>query len=270
MTDPDYTQIKERTRQMWGLGDYPKIADLIRPAARSLADACAISAGQEVLDVAAGTGNLAVLAAEEGADVVASDLAPAQIELGRARTEAEGVDVEWVEADAEELPFEDDRFDCAASVFGAMFAPRPERAASELFRVVKPGGTVGLAVWGPYGAQAELFEAMNRFAPPLPEGVPYPRDWGDEEIAEARLGPLASSLVMERRWLRYDFESFDQLWATLQSAGPTAAMREQLPAEKLDAMADGLREVVERWNQADDGRVVADVEYLEIVARKRG
>src|SRR4051794_5489040 len=180
MTEPDYSQIKERTRQLWALGDYPKIADLIRPAARSLVDACAISAGQEVLDVAAGNGNLAVFAAEEGADVVASDLAPAQIELGRARTEAEGVDVEWVEADAEDLPFEDGRFDCAASVFGAMFAPRPERAAAELFRVVKPGGTVGMAVWGRFGSQGEMFETLEQFAPPQPAGVPHPRDWGDE------------------------------------------------------------------------------------------
>jgi SAM-dependent methyltransferase len=118
VTEPDYAQMKEFTRQVWGLGDYPRIAELILPAARSLVDACAISAGQEVLDVAAGNGNLAVVAGEEGADVVASDIAPAQVALGRARTEAEGLDVEWAEADVEELPFEDGRFDCAASVFG--------------------------------------------------------------------------------------------------------------------------------------------------------
>src|SRR3954452_14970686 len=142
--------MKQRSAEAWGLGDYARIAELILPVSRSLVDACAISAGQEVLDVAAGNGNLAVLAAEEGADVVASDLSPGQIELGPPRTEAEGVDVEWVEADAEDLPFDDDRFDCAASVFGMMFAPRPEAAAREMFRVVKPGGTVGIAAWGHY------------------------------------------------------------------------------------------------------------------------
>src|SRR5215212_3686599 len=115
------------------MGDYNPIADLLRPAAQALLDGCAISAGQEVLDVAAGTGNLALLAAEEGAAVVASDLTPEMVEKGRARTEAAGVDVEWVVADAEDLPFEDDRFDCAGSVFGAMFAPRPELAAREMF-----------------------------------------------------------------------------------------------------------------------------------------
>lgn len=270
MAEPDYAQMKEGARNLWALGDYPKIAAIIFGASRSLVDACAISAGQEVLDVAAGSGNLALIAAEEGADVVASDIAPAQVELGRARTEAEGVDVEWVEADAEELPFEDDRFDCAASVFGVMFAPRPEIAAREMFRVVKPGGTIGMANWGPYGSQGEMFEVLMSYAPPLPEGVPSPRDWGVEETAEQRLGPLASSLRMDRRTMRWEFDSWDHMWQTLQSAGPAAAARKVLTPEKLAEAERGAREVAERWNQADDGRVVVEPEYLEIVARKRG
>jgi SAM-dependent methyltransferase len=271
LSEPDYDALKERSRKVWGLGDYPKIAEIILPASRSLVDACAISAGQEVLDVAAGNGNLALLAAEEGADVVASDFSPGQIELGRARTEAEGVDVEWVEADAEALPFEDDRFDCAASVFGVMFAPRPEVAAREMFRVVKPGGTIGIAAWGHYGSQHEVFETLGRYAPPLPEGVPEPRDWGDDEIARSRLEPLASSLAIERRKIHWEYASFDQMWETLQSAGPGAAARATMPEEKLEQAKAEVREVVARWNLADDGeRVVVEPEYLEIVARKRG
>src|SRR3954466_11498718 len=190
--------MKQRSAEAWGLGDYSRIAELILPVSPALVDACAISAGQEVLDVAAGNGNVTVVAAEEGASVVASDFAPARIELGRARTEAEGLEVEWVLADAEELPFEDDRFDCAASVFGAMFAPRPDRVAAEMFRVVKRGGTVGMANWGPYGAQGELFECMAKHGPPLPEGVPNPREWGLEEVVEQRFGSYASSLQLER------------------------------------------------------------------------
>jgi ubiquinone/menaquinone biosynthesis C-methylase UbiE len=270
MAEPDYAQMKDRARELWALGDYPRIAEIIFGASRSLVDACAISAGQEVLDVAAGTGNLAVLAAEEGADVTASDLAPAQVELGRARTEAEGVDVDWVVADAEELPFEDDRFDCAASVFGVMFAPRPEVAAAELFRVVKPGGTIGLAVWGPFGAQGETFDLLNRYAPPMPDGVPMPREWGVEETAHQRLDPLASSVTTERRKLRWQFESFEQMWETLQSAGPAAAARKMQPPEKLEEAKRGVEEIVGRYNQATDGTVVVEPEYLEIVARKRG
>ena len=270
MAEPDYQQMKEGARNLWAMGDYDKIARIILPASRSLVDACAISAGQEVLDVAAGNGNLALLAAEEGADVVASDLAPAQVDLGRARTEAEGVDVEWVVADAEELPFEDDRFDCSASVFGAMFAPRPELAAAELFRVVKPGGTIGLAVWGEYGMQGEVFGVLSAYGPQLPDGVPQPRLWGDEAVAEQRLAPLASSLTMNRRTLRWEFDSFDQQWETYMSAGPGAAARNMMPQETLDEAKERVREVVDRYNQADDGRVLVEPEYLEIVARKRG
>jgi SAM-dependent methyltransferase len=270
VSEPDYGELKQRAAKVWGLGDYPKIAATIIGAARSLMDACAISAGQEVLDVAAGNGNLALLAAEEGADVVASDISPGQIALGRARTEAEGVDVEWVEADAEELPFEDDRFDCAASVFGAMFAPRPDVAARELFRVVKPGGTVGLAAWGHYGSQAEVFDALSRFAPPPPAGLPEPRDWGEEDIARQRLEPLASTVVTERRRMHWEFDSFEQIWETFQSAGPGAAAREALSPEALEEAKRAVGEVIDRWNLADDGRVVVEPEYLEIVARKRG
>ena len=270
MTEPDYDELKERARNLWALGDYDQIARRLLPAAQALIDACAISAGQEVLDVGAGNGNLALLAAEEGADVTACDLAPAQVDLGRARTEAEGVDVEWVVADAEDLPFEDDRFDCAASVFGAVFAPRPELAARELFRVVKPGGTVGMTSWGSFGVQGETFEALSKYGPPPPEGVPQPREWGDERVAEERLGGLASSLVMQRRSMRWEFESFEELWAFYMSAGPGAAARQFLPEDVLAQGRETTREIAERHNRADDGRIVLEPEYLEIVARKRG
>src|SRR5262245_16538035 len=131
----DLAQIKQRHAWIWGQGDYSLLSELLRPAARALCDACAVSAGQEVLDVAAGDGNFALVCAAQGAKVVASDLSPGMIERGRARSEAEGFEVQWVEADAEDLPFEDDRFDCVGSVFGAVIAPRPEVVARELVRV---------------------------------------------------------------------------------------------------------------------------------------
>jgi ubiquinone/menaquinone biosynthesis C-methylase UbiE len=270
MSEPDYDAINARTREVWGLGDYPRIAELILPVSRALVDACFISAGQEVLDVAAGTGNLAVLAGEEGADVVASDLSPRQIELGRERTAAEGLDVEWVEANAEELPFEDDRFDCAASVFGAQFAPRPELVAKEMFRVVKPGGTVGMANWGQYGFQNEMFELQGGFGPPPVEGVGNPRTWGMEEVVQERLGPYASSLQLERQTIRYELESFEHAMQIFGSAGPSAAARESMEPEKLQQLLGQARELVDRWNQAGDGRLAIDAEYLQVVARKRG
>jgi ubiquinone/menaquinone biosynthesis C-methylase UbiE len=243
---------------------------MILPVSRELVDACFISAGQEVLDVAAGNGNLAVLAGEEGADVTALDFSAGQVELGRTRTAGEGLDVEWVVGDAEELPFEDDRFDCAASVFGAMFAPRPDRVAAEMFRVVKPGGTVGMANWGHYGFQSEMFELLTSFGPPPPADIPHPRDWGMEEVVEDRLGPHASSLQMERKVVRYELESFEQAMQSFGSAGPSHVARQHMEPEALQQLVDRARELVERWNQADDGRVVLDAEYLQVVARKRG
>ena len=270
MDEVAVSHMKQRAAEAWGLGDYARIAQLILPVSRALVDACAISAGQEVLDVAAGSGNLAVLAGEEGASVVASDFAPAQIELGRARTAAEGLDVEWVLADAEELPFEDDRFDCAASVFGAMFAPRPERVAQELFRVVKPGGTVGMANWGPYGSQGELFECMAKYGPQLPEGVPNPRDWGEADIVRERLGPYASSLQLERVSTHWEFDSFEHAMQTFGSAGPSAAARAAMSEEDRQRLVSEAQELLQRHNKADDGRVVLDPEYLQVVARKRG
>jgi SAM-dependent methyltransferase len=270
MDEAAVDQMKARAAEAWGQGDYARIAELILPVSRALVDGCAISAGQEVLDVAAGNGNLTVVAGEEGASVVASDFAPAQVELGRARTEAEGLDVEWVVADAEDLPFEDDRFDCAASVFGAMFAPRPDRVARELFRVVKPGGTVGMANWGPYGSQGELFECMSRYGPPLPEGVPSPRDWGLEDVVQERLGPYASSLQVERVSTHWEFDSFEHAMQTFGSAGPSAAARAQMSDEQRQAMLEDALALLQRYNQADDGRVVVEPEYLQVVARKRG
>jgi ubiquinone/menaquinone biosynthesis C-methylase UbiE len=270
MAEPDFETIKQRAADTWGMGDYARIAELILPVSRALVDACFISAGQEVLDVAAGSGNLTVLAGEEGADVMATDISPGQVELGRARTAAEGLDVEWVVADAENLPVEDDRFDCAASVFGAMFAPRPEVVARELFRVVKPGGTVGMANWGPYGVQAEFFQLQNRYAPPMPDGVRWPTDWGLEEVVQDLLGPYASSLQMERQTVRFEFDSFEHAMQSFGSAGPSVAQREAMEPEQLQQMAAEARELFDRNAKAVDGRFLWDAEYLQVVARKRG
>jgi ubiquinone/menaquinone biosynthesis C-methylase UbiE len=270
MDESAVDQMKARAAEAWGGGDYAKIAALILPVSRALVDACAISAGQEVLDVAAGNGNLTVLAGEEGASVVASDFSPGQVELGRTRTTEEGLDVEWVVADAEDLPFEDDRFDCAASVFGAMFAPRPDVAARELFRVVKPGGTVGMANWGPYGAQGELFECMAKHGPPLPEGVPNPREWGVEDVVQERLGPYASSLQLERTSIRWEFDSFEHAMGTFAAAGPSSAARAAMSDEQRMALLEEALAIMQRHNQADDGRLVVEPEYLQVVARKRG
>ena len=267
----DYAQLKDAARHGWSLGEYVKIAERIEDAARELVDGCAISAGQEVLDVAAGTGNVAVLAAREGAAVVASDLTPKLIELGRMRTENEGLGVEWVEADAEDLPFEDARFDCVTSAFGAMFAPRPDVVAAELFRVVRPGGTVGMVNWGPDSFPGEVFAAVGGYVPPPPVEVPPPIRWGVEDVVFEHFEGLAGSLELGRPTVRWHFDDRDAAWSFFGgTAGPAMMLRESLDEDALERLRNDVLELVDRWNLATDGSVDIEAEYLLVVARRAG
>ena len=219
--------------------------------------------------MASGTGNFALLAAGEGASVVASDLTPHLIERGKQRTAEAGVEIEWVEADAEELPFDGERFDCTASVFGAMFAPRPRRTAEEMFRVTRPGNTVGMANWTADGFNGRVFRMMGEFAP-RPEGVPAPIEWGSEEAVRERFDGLAGTIEFDRRHARLEFDSTDALIAFFQNAGPQAAAKQALGPEIYDEAMRRFREIVDEFNEADDGGVLIDSEYLLVVARRRG
>jgi SAM-dependent methyltransferase len=265
----DVDAIKDRQRKVWGMGDYATLARPIEPAAVALCDACAVSAGQEVLDVGAGTGNFAIACAREGASVVASDLSPAMVERGRARTDAEGYDVEWVEADVEALPFEDGRFDCVGSSFGAFIAPRPEIAAAEMFRVVRPGNTVGLTAWVPDGFFGQIMAVGQRYGS-LAEGVPAPQEWGDEATARARLEGLSGHVEIERRAVALEAASPAEFAGEFTTSSPNAvAARESLPAERFEQMRQEIEDVARKWN-AGDGPLKVEAEYLVIVARKRG
>ena len=265
----EFQEIKDRQARVWSLGDYDALGSSFMPAATALCDACAVSAGQEVLDVGAGTGNFTVACAAEGASVVASDLSPGMVERGRARTDAEGFDVEWVEADVEALPFENDRFDCVGSTFGAFIAPRPDVAAAEMFRVVRPGGTVGLTAWTPDGWFGHYQQLARRFVP-LAEGVPGPEEWGKEETARARLEGLASHVEVERGSVVFAAESPDAFGAVFRQSPPVVAASQNLPEDQFSQLLRGTQELARDWNVADDGGVRVEVEYLLIVARKRG
>jgi SAM-dependent methyltransferase len=265
----DVDAIKERNRWMWGLGDYTELSEALRPAAEALADACAVSAGQEVLDVAAGDGNFAVACAREGASVVASDLSPGMVERGRARAEREGYAIEWVEADVEDLPFEDGRFDCVGSVFGAMIAPRPRVVAEELFRVVRPGGTVGMTAWTPNGFSAELFRLGRSYAPPSGD-QPLSDEWSVEENVRERFDGLAARFDLEVRKLPWRFDTPEEMVSALgTSAPPWVAAKQNLPPERWEQLISEARELAERW--AGDTRPIEfENEYALIVARRRG
>lgn len=264
----DYRKAKERIRAIWSLGDYRSLAMLLEPAAHELVDACAIAAGQDVLDVAAGNGNCAMAAARRGARVVASDLTPALVQLGRARTQAEGLAIQWAEADAEELPFADGRFDCVTSVFGAMFAPRPDVTAAELFRVLRSGGIVGMANWTPASFGKQLAEAAAKYRPPPPVELPSPFRWGEEQTVRSLFEGLASSIRLEQRVLRWAFESLAAMQAVLQGQGGAVMAKQMLPPEVYERMGREIEALVSRHNQGSGDRVVIDNEYLLVVARK--
>src|SRR4051794_23654677 len=179
---PPDADLKARHRAIWASGDYPSMVEtFLLPLGPRLVEACRIAPGIRVLDVGAGTGNASIPAAQRGANVTASDLTPELLETGRRRAEGAGVELEWVEADAERLPFEDASFDAVISSIGAMFAPIHERVADELVRVCRPGGTIGLLSWTPEGMIGALFRAMGPFAPPPPAGAQPPPLWGSED-----------------------------------------------------------------------------------------
>jgi SAM-dependent methyltransferase len=266
----DVAKLKEQARAGWSMGEYAGLSAMLRPAALALADACAVSAGQEVLDVAAGDGNFAVACADEGARVVASDLAPGMVEQGRARTDEAGYEIEWVEADVEDLPFEDRRFDCVGSVFGAMIAPRPRLAAEEMFRVVRPGNTVGMTAWLPEGPTYDMFQLTRSYGPPAPDGLPRLEEWSREDVVRERFDGLANSIDFERAALPWSADSPQDFVSGMERHAPMqAAAKANMPADRYAEMYEKLVELARGW-AGGDGPFTVDARYLLIVARRRG
>jgi ubiquinone/menaquinone biosynthesis C-methylase UbiE len=264
----DHEGLKEQAKFVWSLGDYRKVAEVFLPAARRVVAAGGIQPGAHVADVGAGTGNLAILAAEAGAKVVASDLTPAMVEIGRARSAEEGHDIEWLEADAEDLPFEDHRFDVVMSMFAAMFAPRPDIVSRELFRVAKPGGKVVMANWAEDGASAELLKMLAKFMPPPPPDLEPTSLWGNEDAVRRRFGPYASDIEIRREAVRWDFPSMDEAESFFENnVGPAAAAKMMLDEESYAEMQQISRDFHARISDTP-GRISYDSEFLLIVATK--
>jgi SAM-dependent methyltransferase len=254
---------------MWSLGDYSRLAEVLEPQAEALADACSISPGATVLDVAAGNGNFALAATRRGATVTASDLTPHMLELGRARSAAAGIRIEWTEGDAEQLPFQDATFDVVASVFGAMFAPQPQLVASELFRVVKPGGLVAMANYSPGGFLGRLSEMMAAFSARPALDLPSPFLWGDEDKLRIRFAGLATSIKVVHRRLSFDSSSVDGLlkfWE--ETNGPHNALKAMLPPETYANIIKAWVGLVDELNESTDGGVKVSSPYILVLARK--
>jgi len=262
-------QLKEGQRWMWSLGDYPRVAQLLEPHAEALAAACAIGPGTTVLDVAAGNGNFALAAARRGARVTATDITPKMVELGRARSAAAGLRIEWSEADAEKLPFADASYDMVASVFGAMFAPQPALVAAEMFRVAKPGGLVAMANYSPGGYLGKLSELLSSFSARADFDLPWPFLWGYEEEVRRRLGDHAESIEVIHRSLFFDSESVDAFVDFWQATNaPQAAMKAMMPPEKYQKVLDAEKQLIDELNESTGGRVKLSSPYILVLSRK--
>lgn len=262
--------LKVRHRALWASGDYVAVAtELIPELGSELVRACRVGAGDRVLDVAAGAGNAAIPAACAGASVTAADLTPELFAAGRTRAAQQGVGLDWVEADAEAMPFADNAFDIVMSCVGVMFAPRHQDSADELVRVCRPGGTIGLINWTPTGFVGQLFATMKPFAPPPPPGASPAPLWGDETHVSELFGDRVTGADMQRRTVRLDHCSepleFREYWK--RNYGPTIAVyaaNADRP-DRLAALDDAFLEFLAS-SRRDDGW---DAEYLLVTATRR-
>ena len=268
---PD-SELKGRHRAMWASGDYPSMVEtFLLPLGPRLVEACGIGAGVRVLDVAAGTGNASIPAAERGANVTASDLTPELLEAGRGRAKSNGLELEWVEADAENLPFEDAAFDVVMSSIGAMFAPHHQDVANELARVCRPGGTIGMLNWTPEGMIGALFRTMGPFAPPPPAGAQPPPLWGDEDHVRELFGDKVQWRTLEREMLEITAFELPHDYGEHFKAkyGPTIAARANASkAGREGEFDETLDRFCDEWNlgTADEARF--EQEYLVAVGTR--
>ena len=266
------SELKARHRKMWASGDYPSMVEtFLLPLGPTLVEACGITAGMRVLDVAAGTGNASIPAAKAGADVTASDLTPELFDAGRRRAEAQGVELAWVEADAEHLPFEDQSYDIVMSSIGAMFAPHHQEVADELVRVCRPGGTIGMLNWTPEGMIGALFRTMGPFAPPPPPGAQPAPLWGSEQHLSKLFRDRVDFRTLERKMLEIaaferprDYgEHFKERYGPTIIAQTNARNNGREPEfnEALDQFCD-------QWNRGTTENARFEQEYLLAVGTR--
>jgi SAM-dependent methyltransferase len=264
--------LKAKHRTMWALGDYPAVAtDLVGSLGGILTEATGVGPGDRVLDVAAGSGNAAIPAALRGASVVASDLTPELLEVGRRKAAERGAELEWRAADAEALPFADGEFDAVVSCLGVMFAPHHQAGADELLRVCRPGGTIGLLSWTPEGFIGQMFATMKPYAPPPPPGAQPPPLWGSEDHVRGLLGDRVTDVDARRQTVRIDHfargEDFREYFKA--NYGPTIATYRGIATdpERVAELDRALDDLARRYDRGDG---VMEWEYLLLTARKHG
>ena len=260
----DTTLIKAKQQAAWASGDYSAVGTRLLPVAEQLCEAVDLRAGERVLDVATGNGNAALAAARRFGQVVGVDYVPALLDRAQRRAQAEGLEVDFRVADAEDLPFGDGTFDVALSTCGAMFAPDQEQTARELLRVVRPGGRIGMVNWTPDSYVGELFRAIGRHLPP-PAGLRPPVEWGDPDRLEALFG-LDARIHAPRRSFRWRFPSAEHQASFFTTFyGPTNRAVAALDEAGAAALTAEMVELARRFDVSDDATLVLRMDYLEVV-----
>ncbi|MEO3431850.1 methyltransferase domain-containing protein [Inquilinus sp. CAU 1745] len=265
----DLGAIKARQKGAWSSGDYAIVGTTLQIVGEELCEAMDIRAGQKVLDVAAGNGNVSLAAARRWCEVTATDYVPALLDRARERASAERLDIRFRNADAEALPFQDSSFDAVVSTFGVMFTPDQDRAAAELVRVCRPGGKIGLANWTPEGFIGEVFKAIGRHVAP-PAGIRSPLLWGTRERIAGMFEPQAASVATARRNFVFRYRSPAHWLEVFRSYyGPLLKAFAALDPAAQAALQDDILAIIDRLNRADDGTMVVPAEYLEIVVSRQ-
>lgn len=266
---PDLAAIKARQKAAWSSGDYAIVGTTLQIVGEELCEALDLSGGSKVLDVAAGNGMVSLAAARRWCDVVSTDYVVSLLERGRARAQAEGLTIEFMEADAEDLPFAEGTFDAVVSTFGVMFTPNQDKAAAELLRVCKSGGQIGLASWTPDGFIGQVFKTLGKYLPP-PAAAKSPLLWGTRTRLTEMFGPAASWIKTELRYFNFRYRSAQHFIEVFRNYyGPMLKAFSALDTLQQNHLEKDLYDLISRMNRADDETMIVPSEYLEAVIMKR-
>jgi ubiquinone/menaquinone biosynthesis C-methylase UbiE len=268
-TQNDLAALKTRQQAAWSSGDYAVVGTTLQIVGEELCEALDLRSGQKVLDVAAGNGNVTLAAARRWCEVVSTDYVPSLLERGKIRAQAEGLAIEFKIADAEALPFIDATFDAVVSTFGVMFTPNQDKAATELLRVCKRGGKIGLANWTPESFIGQIFKTLGKYLSATP-GAKSPALWGTQARITEMFGTAASSIKAERRNFMFRYRSPEHFLDVFKSYyGPMLKAFAALDETNQQRLRDDLLTLIGGMNRAEDGTMIVPSEYLEIVIIKR-
>ena len=266
---PNLKALKAKQQAAWSSGDYAVIGTTLQIVGEQLVEAMDLHAGQTVLDVAAGNGNVTLAAARRWCEVTSTDYVESLLARGRKRAEAEGLQVKFQIADAEDLPFADASFDAVVSTFGGMFSPDQDRTAAEMVRVCKSGGHIGLANWTPEGFIGNLFRTIGKYLPP-PSGVKSPAVWGTRDWVHATFSPAALTIAAEARHFTFRYRSAQHFLGIFRTYyGPVLKAFAALEETGRKALARDIIELVGRFNTSGDETMAVPSEYLEVVITKQ-